>query len=138
MWFNGGMAFRLDPSPTDLPAVGDGYADIAVRTHCGRAAAYDGSHPEALAGFVGDDSLRVIDGVLYRKDGGAFVPVTIAKGATVVFVPAAGDWRFITPDQLAQEFAVCVPTAIVGADAPMVVRKVVRKAAVKKAAPVPK
>ena len=101
--------FRNDPKVSDLPSIGDGFADIAVRTFCGKAAVYDGKHPEALAEFVGDTSLRLIDGKLYRpgSDGG-FAPVVIPSGANVVFVPPAGDWQFLTEAQLTQEYAICV------------------------------
>ena len=101
--------FKNDPKPSDLPSIGDGSADIAVRTFCGKAAVYDGKHPEALAEFVGDTSMRLIDGKLYRpaNDGG-FAPVVIPSGANVVFVPPAGDWQFLTEAQLTQEYAICV------------------------------
>ena len=106
--------FQNDPKVSDLPSIGNGSADIAVRTFCGKAAVYDGKHPEALADFVGDVSLRLIDGKLYRpaNDGG-FTPVVIPSGANVVFVPPAGDWQFLTEAQLTQEYAICVADKLV-------------------------
>lgn len=114
--------FQNDPTPEMIPVIGKGTADIAVRTHCGVAAVYDGSDPQALIDFVNDPSLTMIQGTLYRasatgdKDGAeAYTRVLIPKGANIVFRPPAGDWCFLTPDDLSQRYAICVRGSIADA-----------------------
>jgi hypothetical protein len=105
--------FANDPDITTLPIIGHGAADIAVRTACGQAARWDGGDPEALIDFVGDTTLKVIDGVLHRReargDGNIYAPVVIPEGATCVFRPPAGDWAFLTAHQLRSQYAILVP-----------------------------
>lgn len=104
--------FQNDPTPEMIPVIGKGTADIAIRTHCGVAAVYDGSDPQALIDFVNDPSLTMIQGELFRAeeegDSRSYHKVIIPKGANIVFRPPAGDWTFLTPDQLAQRYAICV------------------------------
>jgi hypothetical protein len=108
--------FANDPDITTLPVIGHGAADIAVRTACGQAARWDGGDPEALIDFVGDTTLKVIDGVLHRRetrgDGNIYAPVVIPRGATCVFRPPAGDWVFLTAQELRSQYAIHVPDAV--------------------------
>lgn len=103
--------FRNDPTPEQIPALGTGTVDIGVRVACGQAARYDGTDPQALIDFVNDPTLTMIEGALFRRTAGgdfeSYVKVLIPAGATVVFRPPAGDWRFLTDSELTQQFAIC-------------------------------
>lgn len=100
--------FRNDPTPEEIPALGSGSVDIAERTGCGSASRYDGADPQALIDFLGDPSLHMIGGELFRRvRNGDYTKVQIPVGATVVFRPPAGDWRFLTDFELATQFAIC-------------------------------
>lgn len=101
--------FRNDPDLGAIPAVGHGSVDIGKRTLVGEAVIYDGTDPDALITFLGDDAIKNIAGELYRtQEGGTLVPMAKLALPAIIVRPPAGDWFTISEDQLRQEYAIHV------------------------------
>lgn len=101
--------FRNDPDLGAIPAVGKGSVDIGKRTSVGEAVIYDGTDPDALITFLGDEAIRNIAGELYRASvDGVLTPMVKLALPALIVRPSAGDWFTISEDQLRQEYAIHV------------------------------